>query len=322
IAEQSETTKTVIGQTDSALWGGYINNIAETRLHETNLGDLICDSMISETDEMVDDAYKSLPVVAVVNGGGIRATIPAGDITWGNVIDVLPFSNTIMYTEVTPKVIYEMLEHSVASINSQDKETGLINAEMSGGFLQVGGMSFEYNPNDEDGSKVIAVYLDGSEKALGKTDESTKIVLASNDYIIAGGDGYDMLGSLKKLGEGRGLAEILMDYIKDTTVSYPVTNNRIRPVSEYKAKDYTANMYVKNPDSTPLKNKEITYSVDGVENKGKTNTDGILAVTVSDGPHTVSLGTESVYINNYSGTGIIEVEGDYPIPYPTIIINE
>jgi len=234
----------------------------------------------------------------------------------------MPFSNTIMYTEVTPKVIYEMLEHSVASINSQDKETGLINAEMSGGFLQVGGMSFEYNPNGEDGSKVIAVYLDGSEKALEKTDESTKIVLASNDYIIAGGDDYNMLGNLKALGEGRGLSEILMDYIKDTTVSYPVTNNRIRPVSEYKPKDYTANIYVKTSDGALLKNKEITYSVDGVENKSKTDADGILAVTVPDGPHTVSISMESVYVNNYSGTGIIEVDGDYPIPYPTIIINE
>ncbi len=320
--KQSETTKTVIAKTDSALWGGYINNIAETRLHETNLGDLICDSMISETNEMVDDAYKSLPVVAVVNGGGIRATIPAGDITWGNVIDVLPFSNTIMYTEVTPKVIYEMLEHSVASINSQDKETGLIDAEMSGGFLQIGGMSFEYNPNGNDGNKVIAVYLDGNVKALEKTDESTKIVLASNDYIIAGGDGYDMLGNLKTLGEGRGLAEILMDYIKDTTVSCPVTNNRIRPVSEYEPKDYTAHMYVKNPDDTPLKDKEITYSIDGVENKGKTDADGILSVTVSDGPHTVSIGMESVYVNNYSGNGVIEIDGDYPITYPTLIAHK
>lgn len=323
---QKSITETVISKTSTTLWGGYINNVAEARIHETNLGNFICDSMIESVGELIDSEYDQLPIVAVENGGGIRASISKGDITWGNIIDVLPFSNTVMFKLVSPKLIYDMLEHSVSSVNSQDSETGMITATMSGGFLQIGGMSFEYDPN-ATGEKIKNVYLDNSEKPLSRDDDQTQIILASNDFLIAGGNDYTMLENLQTLGEGGGLAEILMAAVQDytngeTSLEYPIIENRIKTVGEYKPHDYIANIRINDSLDNPVTNKDIVYFVDEKEYKGKTDENGILKITVSDGPHAVSLDNNTdVYINNYSGAGLIELDGEYPIPFPTLKLS-
>ena len=204
----------------------------------------------------------------------------------------------------------------------------MLTTETAGGFLQIGGMRFEYDPNAEVGSKVKNVYLDGQEESLSRDDETTRIILVSNDYVIEGGSDYAMLGEVKLLGEGGGLAEALTTYIKKCTdggeaLSYPVTEGRITTVGEYSPKDYTANVYIKDESDDPVADTDITYYVDGEENQGRTDENGVLHPVVSDGPHAISLdGVTEVYVNNYSGGGIVELEGDYPIYYPTLYLTE
>ncbi len=180
-AENEAMLKTVVASTDVPL----IVNDPDTgnrliRSQETNLGDLCA------------DAYRKLlgADVAVVNGGGIRADIPAGDITYNDIISVHPFGNSACVIEATGQEILDLLEMMARST-----------PEECGGFEQVSGMSYEihtYIPSsvqtdDKDifqgvtgEYRVKNVMIGGDPIDLDKT-----YTLASHNYLIKnGGDGY------------------------------------------------------------------------------------------------------------------------------------
>lgn len=321
-SKQTEMLSEVIGETEGTLWGGSINQIAEARVGETNFGSLISDSILYSVKDILPDKYSNLPVVAVENGGGFRAAVPNGKITKGHIVNAMPFANTVMYKIITPDVLYAVLEGSVSSVTSQDKDTGFMKAGYSGSFLQIGGMRFEYDPNAEAGNKVKAVYIDGQTEALDRNDTSTKLVIGSNDYVIGSG----VLKDIPIEGEGSGLYEAVTAYLAYITengskpVSIPVTTGRIKTVGEYVPKDYDAHIRIKNADSTPAaEGTKTDVYVDGVKTEGTIGAEGILTITVADGPHSIKLYPDQpeIYVNNYSGAGVIESyetwNGGYPV---------
>ena len=152
------------------------------RVTETNLGDLCADAyrVMSGAD------------VAIVNGGGIRSDIKAGDITYGDIIAVHPFGNSMCVVECTGQQILNALELGASALPGE-----------SGGFLQVSGMSYTIDLNvestvkrDKDG---LFLSVDGDrrvkdvkigDKAL---DPEQTYTLACHDYLLKnGGDGYTM----------------------------------------------------------------------------------------------------------------------------------
>ena len=327
--EQSQLLGEEVAESAVTLWGGYVNNVSEARVHETNLGDLICDSMIARYKEVYPD--DTTPVVAANNAGGIRAAIYAGTITKEDTFNVLPFANTLLYKTITPNILYEIMETSLSGNTAQDQKTGVITGAYEGGFLQIGGMTVEYDPNSPAGEKVIGITLDSSDSVLDRNDDNSPIIFMSNDYVMGGGSGYDMLADINVGGEFGSLEEIFRNYIISLTeggskaLDYPISQNRIVPVSDYQATDYTASVYIKNSDGTPLANTEVEVTIDYGENVTvSTNENGLAEITVSNGPHSISLTDDpgaAVYVNNYSGQGIIEVEGDYPVPFPSIVMS-
>ena len=330
--QQNEITKVRVADTENTLWGGNINNVAEGRVTELNLGDLITDSMIEAGDEIIHngnvaDKYRSLPIVAVENGGGIRSTIHRGTITKGDILNVLPFGNVVSFKAVTPKLLYEVLELGVSGNSGQNSETGLLTTNAQGGFLQVGGLKFTYDPNQPEGKRIKKVILDGETTSLSREDESREIILASNDYLIAGGNGYSMLKDLPTVAEGGALDVMLENTIQERTnqgtkaLTMPTTENRIVIESSYQPKAYTAYIEVQDEEEKPAANKIVSYSVDGSQTKtGETDANGLLPLTVNDGAHTVRIeqGLNEAYICNYTGTGILTT---YTITYPGIRVK-
>lgn len=71
LEQQESTVNEVVAQSASTVWGGLINRISEARIHETSMGNLICDSMIDAVKGTLSEEYSALPVVAAENGGGI-----------------------------------------------------------------------------------------------------------------------------------------------------------------------------------------------------------------------------------------------------------
>ncbi len=349
-----QTLKQEIGETKTTLWGGSIRGmISEGRVGETNFGNLICDAMIEEGKNIVPDTYKdeegniTVPIVAIENGGGYRVSIPNGKITFGHIIDALPFANNVRIMEMTPKKLYAALEGYISSekngkpvgVTAQNEETGFLTASYEGSFPQIGGMRIRYNPNNPTGGKIESVSLIAGNTDLDKNDDTTKLILASHDYII---------GAEYMIAEGSGLVEALTDYIKSLTnngedvLTMPVWERRI-VTTAHSSDDYnyTAHITLTNADALndgdtlavyvdgeaygkPGIVKDETVTFDKKDENGQQVTETVnlrsLQIELPDGPHAVKLfpEQEEVYVNNYSGNGILYEYNGLILKYPEL----
>lgn len=218
----------VVGNTTQDLVAYAADGTRLCRIQETSMGDIIADSMVWGARKLVaGSAYEGLPIVSLENGGGVRANIAAGDITIGDVLTVLPFGNMLSVKVVTPQILYNTLENGICkmTVDKNGEVSGL-----DGRYPQIAGMRFEidlsktaYNPDAPEagtGERVSAIYLvseDGTETLIDRADTTTEIVLASNNFEIAGGDGYIMLSDLRNAGEGSVLDAVFADYIRELT---------------------------------------------------------------------------------------------------------
>lgn len=206
--ELAEVTETVVATSEVDL----VIEDPETgerivRTAETNLGDLCA------------DAYRAVTGadVAMVNGGGVRASIAAGEITYGDIISVHPFGNEVCMVETTGAQILDALEMGCSALPGE-----------FGGFQQVSGLTYEIDMNvdssvelDENGMfvgvtgerRVKNVYV-GDEPL----DPEKTYTLASHNYMLKnGGDGFNMFVNDELILEDIMLDnEALTTYIVDT----------------------------------------------------------------------------------------------------------
>ena len=177
------------------------------RTAETNLGDLCADAY---RDQSGAD-------VAIVNGGGVRDIIKAGEITLNDILKVHPFGNAMCVIEVTGQQIQDALEFGAKDVPSE-----------FGGFLQVSGMSYEihtYIPSSvkmDEAKMFVGVEGEYRVKNIlvgGEPLDVTKTyTLASHNYKLKNnGDGYTMFDGCKILQDEVKLDnQVLMDYITGT----------------------------------------------------------------------------------------------------------
>lgn len=184
-AEVGETLNEVIATIDVDLDGARAN----VRTKETNLGNLITDAMRDLTGSDI----------AFTNGGGIRESISAGDVTKGDVITAFPFLNFVIEIEVTGEDLLRSAEHGVR-----------LAPEENGGFFHVSGMSYTYDPSQSAGERIVDMYVGGEE-----VDPEATYTVATNDFMAGGGDGYTWLGDAEMITDtGELLNEVLIDYLQ------------------------------------------------------------------------------------------------------------
>jgi 2',3'-cyclic-nucleotide 2'-phosphodiesterase (5'-nucleotidase family) len=159
-----------IGETQVDLDGAHV------RTGETNLGDFVADVMRQTAGAEV----------ALINGGTIRTSIPQGKITVKDIYAVLPFDNYLVAISLTGAQVKAALEHGLARLE-----------EPAGSFPQVSGLTFTYSRSAAAGARVKDVTVGGQPLDLQKD-----YVVATNDYLVAGGDGYTVFGeALKSAGD-------------------------------------------------------------------------------------------------------------------------
>ncbi len=326
-ASSAELLKESVADTETTLWAGNIGGgVAIPRLVETNYGDFVADAFRNAAEAMMqnsDGEDAGLPIIAVENGGGIRAGAGNGTITMGDLISAFPFSNPLYLKKVTPSILYEVMEVSGKKLDGQDKETGMLLQETnSGGFLQISGFTVVYDPDGAEGQKVVSITLDGQREPLRRDDTTTEIMMIGNNYIMSGGSDYTMLGELPKYAEAGGELETIQSYMESclengTLQGYAGTKNRIQMRSEgYVPKDYTVSVLITDEEGQPLPNKPLSYRIDGgARQNGTTDENGMLRITLTDGAHGVRLADtqQEVYIDNYSGFGIVEDQYRTPV---------
>ena len=183
---------------------------------ETNNGDLITDAMrwkvLQNKDGLTVDADH---VVAITNGGGIRAAIAKGDVTKKDINTVLPFGNTVAVVYVTGEQLLEALEASTFSTPTA-----------VGGFPQVSGINFTihtgkaYDKNDATypestyyGPKTINRVVINS--VNGKEFKANEVyAVVTNNFCAAGGDTYYAFKAASaQFDTGIPLDEAVMEYV-------------------------------------------------------------------------------------------------------------
>ncbi|OIN65679.1 bifunctional metallophosphatase/5'-nucleotidase [Exiguobacterium sp. KRL4] len=172
------------------------------RNSETALGNLITDGMLKKAKE-----YNAETVIAMQNGGGIRAAINAGPLTVGEVLTTLPFGNTLATAKLTGQEIKNLLEISV----------GVAPIE-NGGFLHVSGMKFEYSSKLAKGDRVtkMEVNNNGTFEAI---DLAKTYVIATNAFTAKGGDGLTPFEVAYKAGRVTDLGLSDWENLRDFTKS-------------------------------------------------------------------------------------------------------
>lgn len=182
---------------------------------ETNLGDLITDAMLWKVLKDTELTVPAENVVALTNGGGIRASIGVGDVTKKNINTVLPFGNTLAVVYVKGAELLEALEAST-----------FCTPKSLGGFPQVAGMQFKvttyekYDANAEPypgstyyGPKTINRVSIGSINGKDFDPEATYAVV-TNNFVAGGGDTYyAFAAATNQFDTGLPLDEVVMEYI-------------------------------------------------------------------------------------------------------------
>lgn len=126
--------------------------------------------------------------IALVNGGGLRDGLKKGDISFGDIVRVVPFRDQIVTLRVTGEELRQVLEFGFSKL-----------PELSGAFPQISGLTVRLAPERPAGERVLAMQLeDGS-----PIDPDKEYILATNDYVAKGGDGYPVLASKELINAGK-----------------------------------------------------------------------------------------------------------------------
>lgn len=187
IADQAKSVDEVlavpIGKTEVALVPGW----AEGEEGERSIGDMLAELMKDVTG--ADFAF--------TNAGGVRAGINPGDVTTKDVLTALPFGNTVVVMSLTGAQVQQVLDLD-ASYGGR-----------AGGSLHIAGVTYEVQDGKAVNVKIGSVSL----------DESKTYKIATNNFLAAGGDGYEMLKSGSDIYDtGTILNALFSDYIKKVGV--------------------------------------------------------------------------------------------------------
>ncbi|MGF7208027.1 5'-nucleotidase [Skermanella aerolata] len=187
------------------------------RFGECNLGNLIADAMLWATRGQGTQ-------ISIQNGGGIRSGIPAGQVTMGNVIEVLPFSNTLATFDVTGADLLASLESGVS--RAHDKTTS-----GTGRFPQVAGLRYAFDPAKPEGARISSVEIRDAGGAYRPVDPSATYKAVTNNFVRTGGDGYGLFAKAKNAYDyGPNLETVVSEYIRTTGPVAPAVEGRIRRV--------------------------------------------------------------------------------------------
>ncbi len=186
--------KEVVGRTRARLVG----EPEKIRRMETNLGNLVADVMRKAAGTEI----------ALVNGGSIRGSIEEGAVTLEDIWRVFPYDTQLAQVELSGGEIEKVLGHSVG-----------LGPGLTGGFLQLSGLSFVIGPSGPEDIRIQGNPL----------ERERYYSMAITDFMLAGGDGYSHF----QKGRNRLLRpflirDLLLDYLKENKEISPTVEGRIR----------------------------------------------------------------------------------------------
>ena len=207
--------KNIVGEAKVRLNGDR----ADVRKRETNLSNLIADANLWKTQ-------KYGTVISLQNGGGVRASIEAGQVTQGQLIDVQPFGNTLFVMDVTGAELRAALENGASQW-----EAG------AGRFAHVSGLKYTMDLALKVGSRITDVQVGTVAAGFKPLNLTAVYKIVTNNFVAAGGDGFDSLKNAKGERIDTYLPDysVMTEYFQFLKSADPKVEGRITILNEPKA---------------------------------------------------------------------------------------
>jgi 2',3'-cyclic-nucleotide 2'-phosphodiesterase (5'-nucleotidase family) len=181
----------------------------QLRTRETNLGNMVADAMLEKGRYINAE-------IALINGGAIRSSLPAGDISIGNVYEVLPFDNYMVSADVSGAQLMGALENGVSQVEG-----------VKGRFLQVAGLRYTWNAGAAPGKRIVSAEVKTLEGYKPVESGKTYRVVTS-EFVAGGGDGFtDIKAAANQINLSFPLADVLAEYLNQHSPVNPAVEGRI-----------------------------------------------------------------------------------------------
>lgn len=160
-------------------------------------GSLIADAMLEYARPFGDQ-------VALCNGGSVRAALPAGDISRGDLLSVIPFGNTLVMREITGERLLAALEHGVSEEGGQGPR-----------LLHTAGLRYVVDAARPAGSRIVRAEILDEKDTATPLDLKARYVIVTIEYLARGGDAYAMLKDSKVIPSPEPIdITVVEDYLK------------------------------------------------------------------------------------------------------------
>ena len=137
-------------------------------------------------DAMLEYARPFGAHVALCNGGSVRAALPAGSISRGDLLSVIPFGNTLVIREITGELLLAALEHGVSEEGAKGPR-----------LLHTAGLRYVVDGTRPAGSRVVKAEILDEKDTATSLDPKAHYGIIITDYLARGGDAYEMLKNSK-----------------------------------------------------------------------------------------------------------------------------
>ncbi len=180
---------------------------------ESKLADMYCKALLHKADP-------NEFTVCVLNGGGFKANIAAGDITTASLVATYPYNDTVTRLQISGNTLTSLLQHGVTAYPTK------------GWFSQVGNIRYSFRPipnfQSETGfaTDLVNAQIIKNGTVYGVGGDDLNIVLITTNFLAEGNDGYTTLADQKVLSTSNStINELVAAYIlKEKTVGEPVTD--------------------------------------------------------------------------------------------------
>lgn len=155
-------------------------------------------------DAMLEYARPFGGQVALCNGGSVRAALPSGDISRGDLLSVIPFGNTLVMREITGERLLAALEHGVSEEGGQGPR-----------LLHTAGLRYVVDAARPAGSRIVRAEILNEKDTGTPLDRKARYVIVTIEYLARGGDAYEMLKDSKVIPSPDPIdITVVEDYLK------------------------------------------------------------------------------------------------------------
>jgi len=284
LAYADEVGGEVIGTATADITTAYVGDARDDRASESTLGNFVADALVAT----LSSPERGGAEIGVVNPGGLRADLFAGDITYAEANAVLPFVNNLWTTTLTGEQFKTVLEQQW----QRDADGNV----PSRPYLQLGlskNVSYTYDPNRAEGDRITSITVNGE-----PIDPARDYRIGSFNFLLQGGDNFwEFANGTDTKDSGLVDRDAWIDYIRSNSPISPSYERRSvqvtgLPEGEVAPGDELSLQFSKL-DLTSLgvpANTELTASVDGqdVATAPVTNGEATLSFTVPDTAETAA----------------------------------